>query len=238
MDTKEVRIDTRGHELHGTLFMPKELGQVSVAGVLLAHGYQSNRAGYREYAEAVTSQTQTACLTVDLAGHGDSAGNAANLSPWDHSRDLQAAYDHLTFQKQVDSRRIGVVGASYSGYLASILSGKRPVNRLLLRAPAIYPDEFIFTPRESFDQEALEDYRLNITPESRNYALDAVSELPEGHVTTVDSEKDESIPAPVIIAYLAASRGIYKMIQGATHVLDNETRPVFKDMVVEWAKEL
>ena len=51
-------------------------------------------------------------------------------------RDLLAAYDFLAALRNVDSDSIAVVGSSYGGYLAALLTALRPVKWLGLRVPA------------------------------------------------------------------------------------------------------
>ena len=55
-----------------------------------------------------------------------------------HLRDLVAAYDTLAQHPHVDGAAIAVIGSSYGGYLAAILSSMRPVAWLALRVPALY----------------------------------------------------------------------------------------------------
>jgi dienelactone hydrolase len=55
-------------------------------------------------------------------------------------RDILAAYDFLAAQPNVDSDSIAVVGSSYGGYLAALLTALRPVKWLALRVPALYKD--------------------------------------------------------------------------------------------------
>lgn len=56
------------------------------------------------------------------------------------------AYDALRGAEGVDPARIGVCGASYGGFLAALLSGLRDPKRLLIRAPALYPDDWLDLP--------------------------------------------------------------------------------------------
>jgi dipeptidyl aminopeptidase/acylaminoacyl peptidase len=64
----------------------------------------------------------------------------------DNLRDLLAAYDRLLAHPALDTSAIAVVGTSYGGYLASILTSLRPVRWLALRVPALYRDEEWHTP--------------------------------------------------------------------------------------------
>ncbi len=80
------------------------------------------------------------CLTFDLRGHASAEARLCQVSREDNLRDLVAAYDRLRGHPAIDTDAIAVVGTSYGGYLATILTSLRPVKWLALRVPAIYRD--------------------------------------------------------------------------------------------------
>ena len=79
-------------------------------------------------------------LTFDLRGHAQTQAQYESVSREDSMRDVLAAYDFLAAQHNVDSDAIAVVGSSYGGYLAALLTALRPVKWLALRVPALYKD--------------------------------------------------------------------------------------------------
>ena len=59
-----------------------------------------------------------------------------------------------------------MVGSSYGGYLAAILTALRPVRWLALRVPALYKDEDWALPKQQLKKYGLAAYRrLAIRPE-------------------------------------------------------------------------
>ena len=60
----------------------------------------------------------------------------AHRSLTQDERDLLAAYDRLLAHPALDTSAIAVVGTSYGGYLAAILTSLRPVRWLALRVLA------------------------------------------------------------------------------------------------------
>src|SRR5207244_3884041 len=76
-------------------------------------------------------------LVFDLRGHARSEGRRDLVSREDNLRDALAAYDLLAGARGVDPSAVGVVGSSYGGYLAAVLTSLRPVCWLGLRAPAL-----------------------------------------------------------------------------------------------------
>ena len=195
------------------------------AGVLLVHGLGSSRATNVERAEAVARHHASTCLAIDLGGHGDSTGRLSEMTPRQNLADVVAAYDTLASLPQVDPARIGVCAASYGAYLSVLLTAHRPVNRMLLRAPALYADD-------CFDRglalRRAGDRTTAPTP------LAHLALFP-GAVTIVESERDEVISPDTIAAYLAAlPSASHLVLPGAQHALtDPAWRAAFERIVVE-----
>jgi uncharacterized protein len=218
-----VRFPSSGRTLVGRVYAPGP----SLAGVLFVHGLHSDQTGYKERAEPVTEQLGAVCLTFDLSGHGESDGSRWALSLRDHLADVTAAYDRLIAEPNVDPERIGVVGASYGGYLAALLTARRPVARLLLRAPVLYEDAELDAPL------ALREKREE--PPAKSAALDAVASF-RGPVLVVESEKDESVPHATIEAYrTAGSTAQHRLIPDAGHELNRpEWRAAFVAAILDF----
>lgn len=216
----------------GDIFKPSAPGATAVgAGLLFVHGYASDRAGYANRAAAVTERLGWTCLTFDLGGHGQSAGELRQLRREDHVTDVIAAYDALASTPGVDPGRIGVCGASYGAYLSCLLLGERPVRRLLLRAPALYVDRDRPDPtggrghlRQLIDADA---------------ALRCLERF-DGQTLILESEHDEVIPERSIAAYVAAARhATHHVLPGATHALVQEGwQAVFLDEILTWFADL
>ena len=211
------------------------------AAVLMMHGYKSNREGYEEYASAVATQLGVTCMTIDLLGHGESESvmDFRELTINDYMDEVVAAFDHLSQTGGVDPTRIGVLGASFSGYLAAMLLAERDPKKVLLRAPAIYDDREIRIPREQMNARKMNKFRCGLAKAiPSNIALDAVAEF-DGEVTVVESENDESILPCVIAAYAGVAQdGIHRIIKGAGHSLQGDHRAEFADIIVDWARGL
>lgn len=220
-----------------SLYLPN---RASGAGVLFLHGYNSSKVGYLEYARALAKQRSgVAALAIDLAGHGSSGGDFNTLTPREYLDDVVGAYAYLENSGEVDPARIGVVGASYGGYLAALLAAEKKPKSLLLRAPAIYPDTMIDVARESVDKEEVEEFRTSLASSTpTNLAIDTIRDF-DGIVTIVESENDESIQTSVIDTYVNVSKnGLHKIIPGAKHSLVGVEREVFKEMLLDWAADL
>lgn len=159
MSSYEVDLSVAGRVISTEAFR----GDGSSA-VLFLHGYLNSRTGYGDYARTIAEEAEATCLTIDLGGHGESFGDAEELTTPDHLEEAAEAFDFLASRAGVDATRIGVVGESYGGYLAVLLSARRPVKGMVLGAPAIYPDELMDYPRRDYDDELIAGYRRNLRP--------------------------------------------------------------------------
>jgi pimeloyl-ACP methyl ester carboxylesterase len=142
-------------------------------------------------------------------------------------------------QRGVDASAIAVVGSSYGGYLAAILTSLRPVSWLALRAPALYKDAGWDRPkRQCHVDPDLPAYRRRSVRWQDNRALGACAAF-QGDVLIVESENDDVIPHPVIENYLAAfgkARSLTsRVIDGADHGLSAESaQRAYTTLLLNW----
>ncbi|SAK58244.1 alpha/beta hydrolase family protein [Caballeronia ptereochthonis] len=233
-----VQIKVEHGHLDGTLLVPK----TTVPGVLFVHGWGGNQEQYLERARQAVS-LGCVCLTFDLTGHGRTLDEQQKVTRETNLQDLLAAYDLLAAHPLIDRDSIAVVGSSYGGYLATILTELRPVRWLGLRVPALYLDEGWNTPKRTLHVEHdLVAYRRRIVPASHNRALRAAARF-GGDVLLVESEHDEIVPHPVIASYLQACLKAhsltYRVIEGADHGLsDDASQRAYTALVVNWLVEM
>jgi dienelactone hydrolase len=220
---RRVRVPGDDRALVGTLVSAEA---PSGAAVLFVHGLGSSRATNVERAQAVCGHHSATCLPIDLGGHGESAGRLTQMTPRRNLEDVVAGYDMLASAPGVDPGRVGVCAASYGAYLSVLLTAHRPVSRMLLRAPALYPDD-------GFD--------LGLAQRRPGDAVTAPTLLAHlalfpGPVTIVESERDEIISHATIAAYLGALPSAVHVVQrGARHALtDPAWREEFLRIVVEF----
>jgi uncharacterized protein len=134
---KKITIATQNNQqLVCSIFYPEKIKDKNSA-VIFIPGWTSDESSYHQRAQAL-SKLGYICLAITLRGHGESSGSLEEFSRADHLEDIIHAYDFLSKQKGVNKENISVVGASYGGYLAAILAGKRSVKHLAMRAPALY----------------------------------------------------------------------------------------------------
>ena len=137
MPTRDDPLDIAVDDQHiaGTIVTPGTL----IPGVLFVHGWGGSQEQYVARARDIAA-LGCICLTFDLRGHAKTRSQVETVTREDNLRDVLAAYDALLHQRGVDASSIAVIGSSYGGYLASILTSQRSVRWLALRAPADYKD--------------------------------------------------------------------------------------------------
>lgn len=199
--------------------------QGATPAILFVHGLQSDQKSYVYRAERTVRALRCRCLRFDLSGHGAQKADFASYSISDHLEDVVAAYDYLAQQEGTDPVRIGACGASYGAYLVALLTRRRHLKRLVLRAPALFSDISISSPEDhessSFD------------------SLAAVAEF-AGDILIVESECDDAIPRSNITSYLNACRHpSHEVIPRARHALDEPAwDEAFISFLTRWFEAL
>jgi dienelactone hydrolase len=232
-----LEIEVDGQKLAGTLAMPI----TKIPGVLFVHGWGGSQERDLDRARDIAA-LGCVCLTFDLRGHAGTSSQYDAVTREDNLRDLLAAYDRLVGQPTVDRTSIAVVGSSYGGYLAAILSGMRKVRWLAMRVPALYKDEEWSVPKRKLDRDMLAAYRASpLTPQD-NKALRACLGF-TGDVLIVESEKDDLVPHETINSYRGAFRQAhsltYRVIDGGDHALTSQlSQKAYTSLLVSWLTEM
>jgi uncharacterized protein len=238
-DKEEILVDEE--VIDGTLLTPALLPAAAPA-VLFVHGWGASQEQYHSRARTV-AELGCICLVFDLRGHVRSERRREVISREDNLHDCLAAYDRLIAADGVNRSAVAVVGSSYGGYLAAILTSSRPVRWLGLRAPALYEDDGWTLPKRWLHHDTdLVAFRGRPVPAPENAALRAALAF-RGDVLLVESERDSIVPHTVIQSYLTAcvnARSLtYRVLDGADHALSQEPwRSAYTTLLVNWLNEM
>lgn len=237
----DINLKSGNQKLAATLIKPEGFKE-PLPGLIFIHGWKSNRLGNNKRAAEI-SKLGFICLTMDLRGHGDSDGTIDQYSVKDHLEDVKAAYKYLAGLKEVNPRKIGIIGSSYGGNLSAIAANFLEFEWLILRVPALYLDKYMDIPTETLigkDEEGRAFKSSDATPET-SLSLKGVMNFP-GEILIVESEKDEVIPHPVIENYLKfitdKRRLTYKVMKDAAHSLETEEQEKeYIEILKKWLTE-
>jgi dienelactone hydrolase len=234
MIEKRVKLEVEGQKLVGILCLPE--GEGPFPGVVCYHGRGSSRAKYTSLCQKL-AENGIIGFCFDFRGHGESEGEFTKLSLVDGEKDALVAFDFLKSLKMTDSARIGICGSSMGAYLAAIVSSKKDVFSLVLRAPAVYALEAQnISLSQVFTRGFLESGDLR-----RVESILAIRKF-MGNLLIVRGEKDEQIPKRVVDAYFknaqnAKEKKLYT-IKDATHALtDLPWQEELKRIVCGWFKK-
>jgi pimeloyl-ACP methyl ester carboxylesterase len=221
----------------GTVLTPES----KVPGVLFLHGWGGSQEQDLTKAADIAA-LGCVCFTFDMRGHARWESQRDTVTREDNLKDVIAAYDELVRQPGVDASAVAVVGSSYGGYLAAILTTLRPVRWLALRVPALYRDADWDRPKALLDRRDLMLYRSNPVPIDDNRALRACSTF-AGDVLIVESQHDEIVPHATITSFVAAFPTAhsltYRIVAGADHALSSDPcRKAYNSLLVNWVTEM
>jgi uncharacterized protein len=233
----QIEIVVADQRIAGTIVA----AQNAATGVLFIHGWGGSQQQFMLPAREIAPRG-CACLAFDLRGHARTKPQRESITREDNLRDVIAAYETLLRQRDLDPSAIAVIGDSYGGYLAAILSSLNPVRWLALRAPALYKDEDWAVPKHELSAAALADYRCRTVSPDRNRALTACTVF-KGDVLLVESEHDSIVPHPVLANYVAAFRNArsltHRILEGADHGLSSPfLQKAYSSLLVGWVTDM
>lgn len=221
----------------GTLLAPQQ----RMPGILFVHGWGGSQERDMLRGRHIAG-LGCVCLTFDLRGHEKTLVQKQTITREQNLQDILAAYDRLVEHPSTDPDRIAVIGTSYGGYLATILTTLRPVRWLAMRVPALYWDEQWQIPKQQLDRERLMQYRQTRLGPQNNRALAACADF-AGDVLIVESEHDEHVPHTTIMNYRSAFQQAHSMthriIDGADHSLSSERcQQAYTSILTSWISEM
>ncbi|MEF7612376.1 alpha/beta fold hydrolase [Aquincola sp. MAHUQ-54] len=235
---ESIAIPVDEGSIAGTFVTPGTL----LPGVLFIHGWGGSQGQYLARARQIAA-LGCICLTFDLRGHAQTRPQFETVSRASNLRDVLAAYDRLAERRHVDRSSIAVVGSSYGGYLATILTTMRPVKWLALRAPALYMDSGWEVPKLQLHKDQdLRAYRRSLVAFGDNRALQACHDF-DGDLLLVESELDTIVPRAVLTSYREAGKNArsltYRCLAGADHGLAREAdQRAYTSVLVGWLQEM
>ena len=143
---KPVIFKSKGMQVVGMLHMPDRY-KGKVPAVVLFHGFTGTKVEpHRIFVKMARALAKAgiAALRFDFRGSGDSEGEFSSMTLTGELRDARAAMAFIRSRPGIDKSRVGVLGLSFGGAVASLLLGSDPkICAAALWAPTGRTDEMV-----------------------------------------------------------------------------------------------
>lgn len=250
---KAVEIQSRGLTLRGMLHVPEGVsGKVPM--VCIFHGFTGNKMEPHFIFVKLSRMLERvgiASVRFDFGGSGESDGDFKDMTISRELEDAKAILDYVKALDFVDTEKIGVVGLSMGGAVASMLAGDRnaDIRTLCLWAPAGNMEELVKRNRSKEDFRSLREtgvwdvdgLSLGADFLSDVEALDIYGKASNygKNVLLLHGDKDESVPISASEQYLEiyGSRAVLHIVDGADHTFDSvKWESEVLDFTIEYLK--
>src|SRR6266487_1967536 len=170
MTRRDVEFDAEGVTLRGW-FYEAEGSRAPGAAVVMAHGFSAVKEMYLDVFAEVFAAGGLNVVVFDNRCFGASDGEPRQeIDPWVQVRDYRHAITYAGTLPEVDPRRIGIWGSSYSGgHVLVVAAVDRRVKAVVCQVPlisghanlrALVRADFIAGLREQFDADRLARFRV------------------------------------------------------------------------------
>lgn len=232
---KKIEFKVGKETLRGKLYIPK--GKGPFPGVVLFHGDKGSGV---KYFEAGIDFAKKGFLTMafNYRGHGESEGEFKDQTLNSSFEDATKAIEFLLQQKECDTNRLGVVGGSFGGYVASIINHKFNIKSLVLAMPSARGEDFT----SKIDRGLIKnmDYYLYHSEwkKSKSYKNIAIY---KGNLLVVRVEDDGNIPSEVVNKYYQVSKSQNKKLTVLKELNHDVTSPdmrlIYFNTIIDWFKK-
>jgi len=244
----QINIPSNGFSLAGTLSRPAQASAARLPAVVLVGGSgptdrDSLVFGIPIFGQIAGALADASYIVVryDKRGIGQSGGRAESASLADYADDVRAVVKLLSDRKDVDPRRIAVVGHSEGGTVALMAAAKEKKIAAvgLIATPGITGAEIVLAQQ----QRVLN--RMKLTPEEKAAKVDEQKKIHEAVITgkglellppdvrrTVDNAEFQSLLVSDPVKLVPSVRQPLLIVQGG---LDTQVEPQNADRLADLA---
>ena len=247
---EQVRIAGNGFTLAGTLSKPLNGASQPLPAVVLVSGLGPNERDSTIAGIPILGQLASAIadggfvvLRYDKRGIGQSGGRAESAGIQDYAEDLRAAVKFLTERKDVDPKRIAVVGHSEGGIVALVAAAKdKRIAALVLASTPGMPgaDLVLAQQARALSHTTLSDEEKQERVEMQKKIQEAVitgkglDQLPPAIRRQVDNPEFQSILAADPAKLVPQTKQPILIVQGE---LDAQVEPPNADRLEQLARQ-
>ncbi len=189
-DVSEVVFSNDSAHLAGTLTSPQGAGPYPAVLLISGGGAQDRDATILRHkpfwvlADYLT-RNGIAVLRVDDRGAGKSKGNRSQATSEDYAKDALAGVEYLKSQVRIDAQKIGLIGHSEGGMIATLTAAKSPdvAFIIMLGSPGLPGREYQIQYEESTGKS------LGLPPK----IIESKRELQEKVISLIEQETDISL---------------------------------------------
>ena len=133
-----LKITANGVELDAWFYTP-DSAQGPFATIVMSHGFGAVKEMSLDQTAEVFVNAGFACVVYDHRNTGSSAGEPRlELDPWQQIADMRDVITWAVMQPQVDSKRLGLWGTSYSGgHVLVVAATDRRVKCVVSQVPTV-----------------------------------------------------------------------------------------------------
>ncbi|MEM3871890.1 MAG: alpha/beta fold hydrolase [Nitrososphaeria archaeon] len=125
---KSVIFENENQKLVGIIHLPENLETLKkVPGIVMFHGFTGNKVeAHRLFVQVARSLCKAGFMVLrfDFRGSGDSDGEFEDITVENEVSDAEKALTFFLRQRKVDREKVGVIGLSMGGRVATILASK------------------------------------------------------------------------------------------------------------------
>lgn len=139
---KPVIFENENQKLVGIIHSPEKIKK-KVPGIIMFHGFTGNKTeAHRLFVHVARRLCEAGFMVMrfDFRGSGDSDGEFEDLTVANEVSDAEKAITFFLKQKGVDKEKVGVIGLSMGGRVATILASKdKRIKFVILYSAAFGP---------------------------------------------------------------------------------------------------
>jgi uncharacterized protein len=255
MIEEQIQFTVEGQRLYGMLHLPD--GRGPFPALCFFHGFTGQRIEpHRLFVKTARKLAAEGfvVLRFDFRGSGESEGDFRDMTISGEIKDALASLDFLASQPQVDSSRMGVLGLSLGGFVAShVASQNRLVKTLVLwaagaRPPRFFPNYVHLAEknREQWRKKGEWDFGGMVLGAGFLKDLKKVENLLpklarfKGKALVIHGELDATVPVSEAEAYRKAlgRRAVLHILKGADHTFNRKSwEEEVIDRTAKWLKQ-